>query len=114
MLTATRYQFVTLNQTTVRNYQKLTYPHFRTLLNNLTAEAPVIAIGVELEAEPIALILAEYNLFSEENNKIYGQILSLFVVPDYRCQGIGTELIARMERELKKSWLCGNRITLFG
>ena len=99
--TATKYQFITLNQTIARNYQKLTYPHFQPLLNNLTAEASVIAIGVELEAEPIGLILARYSQFPEEDNKIYGQILSLFVVPSYRCQGIGKELLAHMEKEFK-------------
>ena len=67
----------------------------------LTAGATVIAIGVELEAEPIGLILARYSQFPEEGNKIYGQILSVFFVPAYRCQEIGTELFTRMERELK-------------
>ena len=106
---STKYQFVILNQSIARNYEELTYPYFRWILQYFTIEAPIIGIGVELGQEPIGLILARYNQFPEEN-KLYGEILSWFVVPSYRRQGIGKELLARIEQELQKRGC--NKITI--
>lgn len=92
-------QFFTLNESLAPLYEELTYPHFRNLLHNLNSDISIIAIGVTVEKRPIGLILARY--FSEDNQQIEGQILSWFVVPNYRGQGIGTELLVRMESQLK-------------
>ncbi|NKB17965.1 MAG: GNAT family N-acetyltransferase [Pseudanabaena sp. CRU_2_10] len=101
--TSTKYQFVILNQSIARNYEELTYSYFRWILQFFTVEAPIVAIGVELEQEPIGLILARYNQFPEED-KLYGEILSWFVVPDYRCQGIGKSCLLVWNKSYK-TWL---------
>ncbi|MEH2157172.1 GNAT family N-acetyltransferase [Nostoc sp.] len=99
------YSFTILEQDTAVNYEKLTYPYYQRLLQELTPEKLVIAIGVEFESEPIGLILATY-WNSSNHSKIYAKILSLFVVPSYRCQGLGKALLGRMEIELQSRGCC--------
>ncbi|WP_414565623.1 MULTISPECIES: GNAT family N-acetyltransferase [unclassified Anabaena] len=93
--TVKSYQLTLIDTTNASVYEEFTYPHFRSLLQNLTPDVPVVGIGVELEGNPIGLALARYS------PQVYGQILSLFVVPTHRSQGVGTALMARMETELQ-------------
>lgn len=94
------YNLTILEQDTAVNYEELTYSYYRRLLQELTPEKSVVAIGVELESEPIGLILATY-WNSSDDSTIYAKILSLFVVPSYRYQGLGKALLGRMETELQ-------------
>lgn len=96
---ANNYQFFTLNKSLAPLYEELTYPHFCNLLHNLNNDSSIIAIGVTAGKKPIGLILAR--CFLEDNGHIEGQILSWFVIPEYRSQGIGTQLLVRMESELQ-------------
>lgn len=95
------YEYLKLDQSTVTKYEELTYPAFRPHLRKITSDTSTIAIGVELKSEPIGLIFAEYGTVKTTPPKTYGQILSFFVVPEYRNQGIGTTLLQKMETELK-------------
>lgn len=99
------YNFTVLKPDTAANYKELTYPYYRQLLQELTPKKFVIAIGVEFNSEPIGLILATY-WNSSEDSKIYAKILSLFVAPSYRCQGLGKALLRRMEVELQDLGCC--------
>ena len=63
---------------------------------------------MELDSKPIGLIFAEYGATNATPPKTFGQILSFFVVPKYRSQGIGTTLLQRMSAELKNRGLRGN------
>lgn len=94
------YKFVILDQHTAVKYEGLTYPYYRRFLQELTPEKFVVAIGVELDAEPIGLILATYWNSLENPPRTYAKILSLFVVPSHRYQGLGKTLLSRMETEL--------------
>ena len=95
------YEYLKLDQSTVTKYEELIYPIFRPHLRKVTPDTCTIAIGVELKSEPIGLIFAEYSTSKTTPPKTYGQILSFFVVPEYRNQGIGTKLLQKMEMELK-------------
>ncbi len=95
------YRYLQLNQSTVRNYEELTYPFFRPELRKITSNTSKVAIGVELESEPIGLVFADYGTTKTTPPKTWGKILSLFVVPDYRGRGIGKTLLGKMESELK-------------
>ncbi|MEL6461296.1 MAG: GNAT family N-acetyltransferase [Cyanobacteria bacterium J06621_15] len=95
------YKYLKLNQSTVTKYEELTYPVFRPHLRKITSDTSKIAIGVELESEPIGLIFAQYDTVKTTPPKTYGEILSFFVVPECRNQGIGTTLLDKMETELK-------------
>jgi GNAT superfamily N-acetyltransferase len=95
------YNFAILEQATAGKYEELTYPYYHRLLQQLSPETSVIAIGVELNSQPIGLILATYGN-SSDGCTIYAKILSFFVVPSYRCQGLGKTLLDKMATELQK------------
>lgn len=95
------YDYLLLEQSNVARYEELTYPAFRPHLRKVTPNSSKVAIGVELESEPIGLIFAEYSTTTATPPKTFGQILSFFVVPEYRRQGIGTALLQKMSAELK-------------
>ncbi|MGK7941446.1 MAG: GNAT family N-acetyltransferase [Crocosphaera sp.] len=86
-----------LNPISVQRYAKFTYPHYRQQLKKINRDSSIIALGAELNSQPLGLTLAKYN---PKNNK--GEICSLFVAPEYRQQGIGTKLLSTLEEKLVK------------
>ncbi len=76
-------------------YQSLTFPLFRTKMRTLTSEGSLVAIGASNSKKPIGLVLAEILPDSH-----CAQILSIFVLPSHRRQGVGTALLNYLEREL--------------
>ncbi|WP_066423937.1 GNAT family N-acetyltransferase [Anabaena sp. 4-3] len=95
------YNFSELNGENASQYTHLTYPSYVKFLENLTGDSSTVAIGAELDTSPVGLILAYYVSSSDNSDQAYGQILSLFVVPEHRHQGLGKELLRRMETALK-------------
>ena len=95
------YDYLLLEQSNVAQYEELTYPAFRPHLRKVTLDSSKVAIGVELDSQPIGLIFAEYGTTKATPPKTFGQILSFFVVPEYRNKGIGTALLQKMSAELK-------------
>lgn len=88
------YQFFLLNQPQVSKFEKFTYPTYRSLFKTLATNQNLVAIGVSLGSdEPIGLGLA----YIDENQ---AEILSLFIHPEYRNQGLGKTLLNRLEDEL--------------
>jgi GNAT superfamily N-acetyltransferase len=94
------YQFSFVDSRQAETYQSLTYPRFHALLQTLTDDSSAIAIGVELEGTPVGLALAR----TDDSNEAHleGQILSLFVVPNHRHQGLGRALLSHLEIELQQ------------
>lgn len=88
-----------LNQNSIsqnrENYQRLTYPRYRPILDNLQ-DSRYIAISAEDNQEILGLAIGEIDY--QQN---IGEVLSLFVVPEYRRQGIGNELFVELETEIK-------------
>ena len=75
-------------------YSSLTYPIYRSRLQTLSAGNDTVAIGASIAGKPVGLAMAE---IQEDKS---ATVLSLFVVPAYRHQGIGTDLLNCLEKEL--------------
>jgi GNAT superfamily N-acetyltransferase len=88
------HKYEVLSSAQVDFYQSLTYPAYRNQLQNCDGSS-ILAIGVDDELRPIGLVLAKYSSVERR-----GEILSVFVLPDRRTQGIGSELLDRMEQLL--------------
>lgn len=76
-------------------YQPLTFPLFRPLLQTLEPQSPIVAIAASDSNQPIGLALAKVVPGARSC-----EVLSIFVKPNYRQQGIGTALLQRLETEL--------------
>ncbi|NEO89339.1 MAG: GNAT family N-acetyltransferase [Moorea sp. SIO3G5] len=76
-------------------YQSLTFPLFRSKLRTVESEESIVAIGAFYLNKPVGLVLAEIS-----KNCYSAEVLSLFVKPNYRGQGIGTALLTRIEKVL--------------
>lgn len=76
-------------------YQPLTFPLFRPLLRSLEPQSSIVAIAASESNQPIGLVLAHIQPGSRSC-----KVLSIFVKPNYRQQGIGTALLQRLEAEL--------------
>ncbi len=76
-------------------YQRLTYPRYSPVLDNLQ-DSRYIAISAEYNQEILGLAIGEIDY--KQN---IGQVLSLFVIPEYRRQGIGNELLIALETEIR-------------
>jgi GNAT superfamily N-acetyltransferase len=88
------YNYLILDNTTAPLYENLTYPTFRTRLKTLDSDDSIVALGVNIDSQPVGLALAEISTL--ENQKI-ASILSLFVVPEYRERTIGKTLLAHLD-----------------
>lgn len=85
-----------LNNTfTALPYQAFTFSLFRPLLETLKPGCPLIAIAASDSNRPIGLVLAQ--IIHHSN---YALVFSIFVEPNYRAQGIGTDLLNYLEKEL--------------
>lgn len=75
-------------------YSQFTYPLYRDRLQTLSSHRNIVAIAASINEKPSGLALAE--ILADKSAKL----LSLFVEPTVRCQGIGTALLTRLEAEL--------------
>jgi GNAT superfamily N-acetyltransferase len=91
------FELVLLDKTNAFQYDRLTYPTFRPRLRTLKQDQFLIAVGVHLHQIPVGLALAEY--LPDEG---VGEILSLFVTPEHRGQGLGKALVREMESHLRQ------------
>lgn len=71
-----------------------TFPSYRPLLADCVGNSSTVAVAAYAEREPIGLALAKVQ---PENTT---EILSLFVKPNYRNQGVGTALLDALHKEL--------------
>ncbi len=77
-------------------YYKLTFPLYYRQLRACTLEGNVVAIAIQNTDQPIALALAEIKSDRQ------AEILSIFVEPSHRKQGLGNALLEQLLEELKK------------
>ncbi|MBF0224721.1 MAG: GNAT family N-acetyltransferase [Desulfobacterales bacterium] len=98
-------QYRKLNGNNTELFTNMTFPAYRHLLNGesnfkfLTIESELVKpciIGAYNDNEPIALALAGINFEKNE-----AELLSLFVINEYRNKGIGCELLLRVEEEIR-------------
>jgi len=95
------YRLELVETTNAHLYEELTYPQFRSFLQNSNPHSDVVAIGAESAGVPLGLILA-CGHHQGKLEQIAAKILSLFVVPTHRNQGLGNALLAQMEKELRQ------------
>lgn len=90
------YTFNRLNNAfTALPYQPFTFSLFRPMLVALQPGDSLIGIAASDSNKPIGLALAQ--ILPDSNSAL---VFSIFVEPNYRCQGIGTELLNYLEKEL--------------
>ena len=87
-----------LDQAQASAFRKLTYAHFRSLLDALDPEH-TIAIGESCFGQPVGLALARWC----PNHEV-AHVRSIFVKTPFRGRGLGTALLEALEDELQR---CG-------
>jgi GNAT superfamily N-acetyltransferase len=96
------YEFSLLeNPAQAEGYEALTYPYYRPLLQKLAPDAGILTVGVSQGIEPVGLVLAAYSKNKETAQK-KADVKSIFIKPEYRCQGLGTNLLQKLEVELQQ------------
>jgi GNAT superfamily N-acetyltransferase len=91
------YDYIVLDNSKASAYKHLTDFWFQEYLERLSSpNATAIAIGVVLKEQPVGLILAGYRKGQHRAN-----ILSLFISPKHRRQGLGTALLIQIEEILQ-------------
>ncbi|MCF2145974.1 TIGR03032 family protein [Desmonostoc muscorum LEGE 12446] len=90
-----RYQRVYhLNSSNALDYNHLTYPSLQKRWQTQPPQGELIGLSASLDGAIVGFAI------SERLNPQQAEIISLFVLPEYRCQGIGRRLVAYLEREL--------------
>ena len=91
-----RYQRVYhLNSSNALDYNHLTYPSLQKRWQTQPPQGELTGLSASLDGAIVGFAI------SERLNPQQAEIISLFVLPEYRKQGIGTRLVAYLERELK-------------
>ncbi|MTJ53225.1 TIGR03032 family protein [Anabaena sp. UHCC 0253] len=92
-----RYQRVYhLNTSNALTYNHLTYPSLEKRWQTQPPQGELTGLSASVDGAIVGFAIAE-RLSSEE-----AEMISLFVLPEYRHQGIGTRLVAYLERELSQ------------
>lgn len=90
------YKFINLDNSFVAfDYLSFTFPSYQQHLYNLHSQSSTVAIGALDDQKPIGLALAKISLPEKS-----ARVLSVYIAPKYRHQGIGTALLTRLEAEL--------------
>jgi GNAT superfamily N-acetyltransferase len=89
------YRYHRLDRVTAAAYAPLAEPGMRPLLDKLSADARLVAVGAAFWGEPAGLALAQYDSASRQ-----AQLLDFFVAPHCRRAGIGTALLEQLETAL--------------
>lgn len=92
------YQFELINQDNFNQYQKFTFPRYRHAFSGPDLKERYFGIGIFEERTPLGLILGQ--LDSKYPHKM--DILSVFVIADYRKKGLATMLFYQFEAEVKR------------
>lgn len=96
------YYIEQLNETMIKDFEKLTYTEFRPLLYKAGGDSSVIAFGAfSYPAQPIGLILGEVT----KDGCMF--IYTVFVKPKYRRCGVATALFKEMEQAAVAKNCCG-------
>jgi GNAT superfamily N-acetyltransferase len=89
------YDMHLLDTHTAPAYAGLTFPRYRHLLK--VEKDETVAVGVNVLGRPVGLALGWHRPAGET-----ARVLSVRVAPNYRNQGLGTALLARLEAELAR------------
>ncbi|MCF2146423.1 TIGR03032 family protein [Desmonostoc muscorum LEGE 12446] len=82
-----------LNSSNAKDYNHLTYPNLQKRWRNQPPQGELVGLSASVGGAIVGLAI------SERINPQLGEIISLFVLPEYRRQGIGTRLVAYLEKD---------------
>jgi GNAT superfamily N-acetyltransferase len=89
------YAYLRLTPETALPYAGLTIPAYRALLD--TAFDTLVVVGAAYFWQPVGLAIAT---LTPDNR--YAQVVSLVVLPEHRRKGVGTALLAEVEKQLQE------------
>lgn len=90
-----RYQRVYhLDSSNALDYDEFTFPRLHKRWQTQPPQGELIGLSASVAGSMVGFAIAE------RLNATQAEIISLFVLPEYRHQGIGTRLVAYLEREL--------------
>ncbi|MEA5535672.1 TIGR03032 family protein [Crocosphaera sp. XPORK-15E] len=84
-----------LNSSNALDYDELTFPRLQQRWQKTPPKGELTGLSASINGSMVGFAIAE------RLNPETAEIISLFVLPEYRHQGIGTRLVAYLERELK-------------
>lgn len=91
------YNVTFLDRVTIQPYLHLTYPIWRTRLQQSEDWESMIAVGITINSQPVGLAIANIQIQTGK-----AQIVSIYVRPEYRQRGIGGLLLQSLSRELQR------------
>lgn len=92
-----RYQRVYhLNTSNAKDYDEFTFPRLQKRWQTQPPQGELTGLSASVAGAMVGFAVAE------RLNATQAEIISLFVLPEYRHQGIGTKLVAYLERELEQ------------
>jgi|GEM_PF-199760 uncharacterized protein (TIGR03032 family) len=81
-------------------YNDLTFPKIQTRWSRQQPKGALVGIVATVSGEKVGLVLAEV-FATQPHTPPEAEVISLFVLPDYRHQGIGTGLMQNLEAGLR-------------
>ncbi len=94
-----KYQVVgNLNAANTLQYDALTFPSIKKRWQTFPQKGLLVGISASVAGEMVGLAIAE--ITPTQENTPQAEVLSLFVLPEYRHQGIGTTLVKYLETAL--------------
>jgi ribosomal protein S18 acetylase RimI-like enzyme len=96
-------QYLPLGNLTIEQsltYNPLTFPKIQTRWSRQQPKGPLVGIVATVSGENVGLVLAEV-FATQPNTPPEAEVISLFVLPPYRHQGIGTGLMQNLEAGLR-------------
>jgi uncharacterized protein (TIGR03032 family) len=98
---AVKYQRVYhLTPENLRDYEAMTYPSLQARWQNQSQRGELLGISASIDGEMVGFAVAE--MFTHAESKTVVELLSLFVLPDFRHQGIATSLIKYLQQAIGK------------
>jgi tetratricopeptide (TPR) repeat protein len=85
-----------LNTSNALTYDDLTYPRLSQRWQQQPPKGELLGISAAVEGSMVGFVIAE------RLNAQTAEIISLFVLPEYRRQGIGTKLLTYLEQEMRQ------------
>jgi uncharacterized protein (TIGR03032 family) len=80
-----------LNPDNLLPYEAMTYPSLRNRWQTQAQRGGLLGVSASVDGEMVGFAVAEQ--FSQGNAELATELLSLFVLPEYRHQGIGMSLV---------------------
>lgn len=82
----------------LNNYQAITFPKLSNKLKNSQIRNPILAVAANHEEAEAGLLLAEF-----DRSRTFSEIVSLYVKPEYRRQGVASKMLDIAEKVLTKA-----------